>query len=439
MENLGSKLADPTTGQKSYWKILNKLLNKSKISKIPPLLVNGKYITNCKEKASIFNDFFSSQCTPFANDSVLPDIRFHTAKRINTFQITLANINEIINGLNVKKAHGPDLISANMVKLCGLHLCVPLKIIFENILETGVFPDQWKEANVTPVHKKNDKQIISNYRPISLLPILAKVFERIIFKNLYSYLTENNLITANQSGFRPDDSCTNQLLSLVHEIHESFNCGLEVRSIYLDMSKAFDKVWHEGLIFKLKQNGIEGNLLNLFQNYLTNRKQRVILNGMESNWGDIRAGVPQGSVLGPLLFLIYINDLEEGIESHVKFFADDTSLFSIIEDPMVSADKLQHDLNLISEWARQWKMSFNPDPTKQAEEILFSHKKIKIDHPPLHFNNIEVKRVTDHKHLGLTLDSKLSFVKHITEKIGNPLICPSKLVSRFSKCTFGLI
>ena len=112
------------------------------------------------------------------------------------------------------------------------------------------------------------------------------------------------------------------------------------------MSKAFDKVWHEGLIFKLKQNGIEGKLLNLFESYLTNRKQRVVLNGMESNWGDIRAGVPQGSVLGPLLFLIYINDLEEGILSHVKFFADDTSLFSIIKDPMVSAHELQQDLNL---------------------------------------------------------------------------------------------
>ena len=239
-----------------------------------------------------------------------------------------------------------------------------------------------------------------NYRPISLLPILAKVFEKIIFKNLYNYLTANKLITKNQSGFRPGDSCTNQLLSLVHEIHESFDRGLEVRSIYLDMSKAFDKVWHEGLIFKLEQNGIEGKLLNLFKNYLSNRKQRVVLNGMESNWGEIKAGVPHGSVLGPLLFLIYINDLEDGIKSNVKFFADDTSLFSIVKDPDVSFDMLQHDLDSITEWAHQWKMSFNPDPSKPAEEILFSHKKSRPYHPPLEFNNIEVKRVTEHKYLG---------------------------------------
>ena len=119
---------------------------------------------------------------------------------------------------------------------------MPLKIIFDNILETGIFPDQWKEANGTPVHKKNDKQLISNYRPISLLPVLAKVFERIIFKKLYNYLIFNNLITKNQSGFRPGDSCTNQLLSFVHDIHTSFEKGFEVRSVYLDMSKAFDKV-----------------------------------------------------------------------------------------------------------------------------------------------------------------------------------------------------
>ena len=417
--DLGTKLADPTTGQKIYWKIMNKFLNKCKVPRIPPLFVQGNFITDFKEKASIFNDYFTSQCTPILNDSVLPDFNLRTNSRLGTFEITSDEINNIITGLCLNKANGPDNISVNMLKLCGPYLCFPLKIIFANILETGIFPDQWKVANVTPVHKKNDKQLVKNYRPISLLPMLAKVFERIIFKNLYNYLITNNLITKKQSGFRPLDSVTNQLLSIVHDIHTAFddkNC-LEVRSVYLDMSKAFDKVWHEGLVFKLKQNGIDGKLLTLLQNYLTNRKQRVVINGKESDWGEIKSGVPQGSVLGPLLFLVYINDLEEGIKSSVIFFADDTSLFSIVRDPLKSADDLNDDLSIITHWAHQWKMNFNPDQTKQAEEIIFSQKRNKVFHPPIYFNNIEVKRVEDHKHLGLVLDSKLSFTKHINEKI----------------------
>ena len=138
---------------------------------------------------------------------------------------------------------------------------------------------------------------------------------------------------------------------------------------------------------------------------------------MESNWGDIQAGVPQGSVLGPLLFLVYINDLENGIKSTVNFFADDTSIYSIVHNPVVSAEELNHDLELINKWAHQWKMSFNPDPNKQAEEILFSNKLKSPDHPPIFFNNAEVKRVENHKHLGLILDPKLSFSQHLSEKI----------------------
>ena len=148
-----------------------------------------------------------------------------------------------------------------MIKMCGNALCTPLKLIFDNILETGViYPEQWKMANVAPVYKKHNKQTICNYRPISLLTIYAKVFEKIIFTDLCNYLVRNNLITNSQSGFRPGDSLTNQLIYLVHEICKRFDCtgNLEVRSVYLDMSKAFDKVWHEGL--KLKQNGVTWKL-----------------------------------------------------------------------------------------------------------------------------------------------------------------------------------
>ena len=149
------------------------------------------------------------------------------------------------------------------------------------------------------------------------------------------------------------------------------------------MSKAFDKVWHEGLLFKLKQNGIEGKLLALLKNDLSNRKQCTLINGSQSSWAYVESWVPQGSVFGPLLLLIYVNDLETGIKSSVKFFADDTSLLSTVRDPMVLAEESNQDLALISKWAHQWKMNFNPDPSKQAEEILFSRKRNCRDHPPI--------------------------------------------------------
>ena len=187
------------------------------------------------------------------------------------------------------------------------------------------------------------------------MPICGKIFEKIIFNSLYKYFNTNNLITKNQSGFRPGDSTTNQLLYLVNEIHEAFEDpkSLEVRAVFLDISKAFDKVWHEGLIFKLRQNGLNGGLLKLFESYLHNRQQRVVINGSYSEYLSIESGVPQASVLGPLLFLIYINDLEKNIKSNIKFFADDTMLFSVVRDPSVSATELDHDLDLICRWAHK--------------------------------------------------------------------------------------
>ena len=169
--------------------------------------------------------------------------------------------------------------------------------------------------------------------------------------------------------------------------------GYEIRGVFLDISKAFDKVWHEGLVFKLKQNGISGNLLNIFEDFLRNRKQRVVLNGQTSNWENIYAGVPQGSILGPLLFLIYINDLAENLSSNPKLFADDTSLFSVVRDLNTSAIEINDDLKKIEAWAHQWKMSFNPDPLKQAQEVIFSRKRNKPHHPDIIFNGNPVKNI----------------------------------------------
>ena len=234
------------------------------------------------------------------------------------------------------------------------------------------------------IHKKDSKRVINNYRPILLLPLFAKMFEKILFLKMYNHFTSNNLITKNQSGFRPNDSVTNQLICLVDSIHSSSDINLDVRSVF------------------------NGKLINLLKGYLANRNQRVLLNGSESGWGIVESGVPQGSVLGPLLFKIYLNDLENGIKSLIKGFSDDTSLFTIAKDPDISALELNQDLHLISQWACQWEISFNPDPTKQA---------VQVDHPKIYFNDIEVKTVNDHKHLGLILDSKLSSISHINKKI----------------------
>ena len=193
--------------------------------------------------------------------------------------------------------------------------------------QTRKFPNEWKMTNVVPVHKKGDKQILKNCRPVSLLPICGKVFECLIYNSLFEYLIENDLISPNQSGFKTGDSCTNQLIPITHEIHQSFDDGFEVRGVFLDVSEAFNKVWHNGFIYKLNQNGVAGDLLDTLTNFLKDRKQRVVLNGQYSTWTNVEAGVPQGSIFGPLLFLICINDLPENLVSNPELLVDDTSLF----------------------------------------------------------------------------------------------------------------
>ena len=182
---------------------------------------------------------------------------------------------------------------------------------------------------------------------------------------------ENDLISQNQSGFKPVDSCINQLLSVTHEIYKSFYDGWEVRGVFLDISKAFDKVWHQGVILKLKQNGISANLLKIIEDFLSIRYRKVVLNGQSFGWAVVNAGVPQGSILGPLLFLIYINDLSTDLSSNPRLFTDDALFLSVVHDRTTSANELNNDLLKIKSRAYQWKIRFNLDSPKQAQEYIF--------------------------------------------------------------------
>ena len=297
------------------------------------------------------------------NSELLVTLTRKTHESLSTIDFSTDDILKIIRNLDPNKAHRHD-ISIQMIKICDTSICRPLKLIFQACLESGKFPNEWKKANVVPVHKRGDKQIIKNYRPISLLPIAGKIFARLLYDRMFEFFMANSLISKNQSGFRPGDSCINQLLSITHEIYQSFDDNLEVRAVFFDISKAFDKVWHKGLIFKLKQNGISDWILNIISDFLSFRKQRVVLNGKASPWVSIEAGVPQGSILGPLLFLIYITDLSEDLSTTAKLFADDTYLFSTVQNVNTSVSHLNNDLSKISNWAFHWKMSFNPDPSK---------------------------------------------------------------------------
>ena len=263
-------------------------------------------------------------------------------------------------------------------------------LIFNDCLKEGKFPSNWEKVHVVHVHKNRDKQCLRNYRPISLLPIYSKIFERLVYNELFTCLTDN-LISPNQSGFRSGGSCVNQLIAITHELYKSFDDGLEVRGIFLDISKAFDTVLPEGLRLKLSLNGISRNLLKLLHDFLYCRKPRVVLTGQSSSWENVKARIPQGSILGPLLFLIYINDLSNGVSSNCKLFADYTSLFSVVNDIQSSAATLRNDLTVIRNWAFQWKMIFNRDLTRQAQEVIFSRKTKKLLHLYLLFNEISLK------------------------------------------------
>ena len=200
------------------------------------------------------------------------------------------------------------------------------------------------------------------------------------------YAKKFNLISHNQSGFAPCDSCINQLLSIIHEIYKSFDDGLDICAVTLDISKAFNKIWHKGLLNRLTQNGISGNLSDIISDFLNSREQRVVLNGQFSAWTSIDLEVLQGSIIGSLLLLIYINDLSDDLVTNIKLFAD-TSLFPIVNDMNRSASNLNNDLSKISDWAMQWKISFNPNSSKQAQEVIFCVKLQNSNHDSIYFNH----------------------------------------------------
>ena len=288
-------------------------------------------------------------------------------------------------------------------------MAVALEIIYRKSFDEGKLPEIWKIANVTPIHKKGSKQLASNYRPISLTSIICKIMERLIRNQLVAYMENNNLFTKHQHGFRQGYSCVTQLIEVIDEWTKQLDNHNNIDVIYLDFQKAFDKVPHARLMKKLQGYGIRGKLYNWIENFLKERKQKVVLNGSESKWQQVTSGIPQGSVLGPILFLIYINDLPDVVENTVKLFADDTKLYSTVNNDE-DIESLQKDIDSLSRWSKTWLLAFNKSKCKHLHLGASSEPSFRMEDEDISSSNTE-------KDLGIHIDSKLKFQTHISTQV----------------------
>ena len=407
--SLSTTLTNPSTNSKEYWRLVKQLYGCKIKNSIPPLTVNNQIYSSAEEKCKIFNDYFTNKAKLPDTMPSLPQQRRLTNSSLYSLSFSESEVLKVLKGLDIAKATGPDGISNRLLKLTADSICRPLCTIFNKCMEHGKFPTLWKKAHVSPIFKANDRQNHTNYRPISLLSNIGKILERLVFMKLYDYCKSHGLLTWRNSAYKKHDSTINQLIYITHKIYDALDNGRDVCFVSLDSSAAFDRVWHDGLIFKLKEIGITGLLLDWFRNYLTDRYQRVVIEGKQSDWTQIKSGVPQGSILGPLLFLIYTNDIVDKIESDILLFADDTCLLEPLTN-QTSMHKINRDLDRLDKWATQWLVKFNPSKTKY---LIFSKKSTRVEYGPIYLQGKKLSEVDSHKHLGLLFTNTMTWDKHI--------------------------
>jgi len=415
LEELDRSVSDPKKfGQKQWWKLVNRFMAKkgSNQNEIPPITVDNKTYFEDQEKAELFNTSFIKQTEINDTDDNAPELD-NIELAIDDMVVTSEEVKSVIKSLDTSKAVGPDKIH-NKILIASLPIIAePLSILFTRSLNEGIFPNIWKTANITPIFKKGDKGDCSNYRPISLLSCVGKVLEKCVQKHMFNYFASNNILTPSQSGFIPGDSTVYQLTCLYNDFCKSLDDNITVQAIFFDISKAFDRVWHKGLLSKLFALGIRGQMFSWLQNYLTDRTQAVVIKGSTSSYLPVRTGVPQGSILGPLLFLVYINDIVDNIESIIKLFADDTSMYLSLENTQMRTDIFNSDLEKINQWATQWKVKFNPSKT----ELLNVSRKRNPDYLPLNFGGTVLQETESHKHLGIIIQNNGKWEFHIKSVI----------------------
>ena len=402
-------LVEHKSNLKQSWKIIKSVINKRKYHPLNnKFKYNGKVIDDGFEISNRFNKFFVHvgeslpsvipQSTKMPSDYLKHDI----VNKMYLDPVTENEIDKIILNFRESSA-GWDELKPTVIKSIRHCISLPLRHICNLSFRTGIFPDELKIANVVPIFKSGDEMIFSNYRPVSVLPVFSKIIERLMYNRLLKYINDNNLLYKYQFGFQKGRSTHMALIILIDKISEALENGDCVIGIFLDFSKAFDTVDQIILLQKMYLYGIQDTTLSWFENYLSNRKQYVTYNGIKSQTEKINCGVPQGSILGPLLFLIYINDLSTVSEACMSIlFADDTDMFFTGKNLKTMATVINEELIRVQEWLHCNKLSLN---VLKTHYIIFTSRNKCVNDVDIHINDAPTERVYATKFLGVQIDA----------------------------------
>lgn len=378
---------------------------------------DGKLTGSDEETAEVLNKFFTSVFTDEDMNNIPDKPKREIGITVEDVEFTEYEVKHILQNLKPSKSPGPDGIHPFLLKECANELAAPLYWLFRKSLDESKVPQAWKQGTVTALHKKGDKTRVDNYRPISLTSVVCKCMEKIVRRSLMQHMLDNNLLSAQQHGFVPGRSCITQMLEVLDKWTEAVDQGETIDVVYLDFAKAFDTVPHRRLMLKLQSYGVQGKVLGWIDDFLTQRKQQVRVAGSDSSWTHVKSGIPQGSVLGPILFVCYINDMPEEVSSHIYMYADDTKLFRCISNKDDYA-ALQTDLDTVKMWSDKWQLRFNITKCK-IMQIKSTRKQ--LDSRNYYMaegeRRIVLEQSNEEKDLGIWIDNDLSFCNHIEKAV----------------------